>query len=582
MSQADPRRKTSLRGHALSLVLLLSLAVLAASCAPGGPAARQQQAGGEASAAPKVLTIGINSDAEPSEGGVAYGGGGAGGSETMFMLHAALTVYDDQGVLQPRLAASIPTVENGDWIVSPDGTMEVTWKLRPGVLWHDGTPLHAEDLVLGYRVGIDPNLFQRGTAILRNISDVTAPDAQTLVVRWKNPYIFANEMSLYSMVPLARHKFAALYETGDKQAIYNTSSWYEEWVGLGPFKMRQWERGSFILADANDQYFLGRPKIDRIAIRFFGDVNTLIATIMAGDVELGTVGSLKEEEGFVLKTRWAEAGRGTLTQSHNKLRFGSWQFRDASSWWVPDPRVRQAMVHLIDRQAMVESIMNDLSATEDLILTKQDGGYRLAQQAGLPNLGYDEARAHRLLAEAGMVRGSDGAYRTPGGQSLALEATTTDEIETNVKQLLAISDAWKRAGLEPTNVFIPGTANDKEIRAKVKGISITSGDLSYRTLEGFTTSATDTEANRYRGGNIGGYSNPTYDQLYQRLVGTVRSSERDPIAGQMMKVLVDSQAYLPLVFSSDFMAIANGLKGVTGVTPAQRVTGWNAHMWEKS
>ncbi len=582
MTRVQARGTASqLRRHALSLALLVSLALIAASCAPGGPVSGQPRASDQSSA-PKVLNIGVNSDAEPAEGGIAYGGAGAGGSETMFMLHAALTVYDDQGNIQPRLAASVPTIANGAWTVAPDGAMEVTWKLRPGVLWHDGTPLHAEDLVLGYRVGIDPNLFQRGTAVLRQMSEVTAPDAETLVVRWKNPYIYANDMGLYSIVPLARHKFAALYDTGDKQAIYNSPNWSEDWIGLGAFKMRQWERGSFILADANDQYFLGRPKIDRIAIRFFGDVNTLIATIMAGDVDLGTVGSFKEEEGFVLQTRWADAGRGNLTISANKLRYGAWQFRDATAWWVPDARVRQALLSLVDRQLMVESIMNNLSAAEDIPLTKQDGGYRSAQQAGLPKLAYDEPQAHRLLAEAGLTRGSDGSYRTSSGQALALELTTTDEIETNVKQLLLISDAWKRAGLEPTNVFIPGTANDKEIRAKVKGISFSSGNLNYSTLEAFTTQATDTDANRYRGGNIGGYSNPAYDEMYPRLVGNLRSADREPIAGQMVKHLLDNQAYLPLVFSSDFTAITNGLKGVTGVTPAQRVTGWNAHLWEKS
>jgi peptide/nickel transport system substrate-binding protein len=529
-----------------------------------------------------VLNIGLNSDAEPTEGGVAFGGGGAGGSETMFLMHAALTVWDEQQALQPRLAERIPTLENGDWKTAPDGTMEVTWKLRPGVVWHDGTPLHAEDFVLGFRVGIDPAMFQRGTAVLRQISDVTAPDAQTVVVHWKNPFIFANDMSLYTIVPLARHTFADLYEAGDKQAFYNTPNWYEEWVGLGPFKMREWQRGSYILGDANDSYFLGRPNIDRISIRFFGDVNTLVATVMSGDVELGTVGSFKEEEGFVLKAQWADAGKGTVTISNNKLRYGAWQFRDAAAWWVPDPRVRLAMLNLVDRPTMAETIHNGLSAPDDITLVKQDAAYRLAQQAGLPRMGYDEAAAHRLLAEAGMVRGGDGMYRAPNGQQLSLELTTTDEIETNVKQMLAVSDAWKRAGIEPLNVFIPGTANDKEIRAKAKGISFTSGNLHYNTFGDFLTSAEDTEANRYRGGNIGGYSNPEYDALYPRMIGTLRSAERDPLVAQLVKLLLDTQAYLPLVYSSDFMAIANGIKGVTGVTPAQRVTSWNAHVWEKN
>jgi peptide/nickel transport system substrate-binding protein len=526
------------------------------------------------------LRIGLTADAEPKEGGIAYGGGGAGGSESMWMLHASLTNYDESGALQPRLAERVPTVENGDWVVLPDGTMEVTWKLRPDIRWHDGTPLSAEDLVLGYRVGVDPELFQRGTRVLRQMSEVTAPDAQTLVIRWRNIYIYANAIALDTLVPLPRHKFAALYDSGDRQALYNTTAWYEEWVGLGPYKMREWQRASYIEADAYDSYFLGRPKIDRISIRFFGDTNTLVVSTMGGHVDVIPVGSLKEGEAHVLKSQWEAAGGGNVVVSHNKLRRIEWYWRDPGAPWMQDVRIRQALTNLIDRPAIADTIRNGLSAVDDISLSRQDPAYRLAQQRGVPNLAFDVTLAHRLLAEAGLTRDASGVYRTRAGTPFTLEISTSDDIDTNVQELLAISNQWKTAGIEPVNVIIPGTANKDEMQAKTLGAPITSGDLSYRAFEAFLTSEVRSDANRWRGANLTGYTNPAYDQLHTRLFSTVNSAERDQVAAELVKLSLDQMIYSPLVYTSDVSAGAKGIRGMVGVLPLQRITGWNAHLWE--
>jgi ABC-type transport system substrate-binding protein len=104
--------------------------------------------------------------------------------------------------------------------------------------------------------------------------------------------------------------------------------------------------------------------------------------------------------------------------------------------------------------------------------------------------------------------------------------------------------------------------------------------LNYNSFKLFLTSTIDSEANRWNGGNVGGFSNPAYDALYPSLESTLRSSDRDPITAQLIKLLLDNQAYLPLSYSSDVAAVGNNIRGVTGVLPLQRVTGWNVHQWE--
>ncbi|MGH9782634.1 MAG: hypothetical protein ACRD88_00475, partial [Terriglobia bacterium] len=107
-----------MRTGRLGMIVMAGLAVALTACAPGAPGASREQSAAAPSGS-KILRIGLTADAEPKEGGIAYGGGGAGGSESMWMLHGSLTNYDESGNLQPRLAERVPTVENGDWVVLP-------------------------------------------------------------------------------------------------------------------------------------------------------------------------------------------------------------------------------------------------------------------------------------------------------------------------------------------------------------------------------------------------------------------------------------------------------------------------------
>ena len=564
-----------------SWAILASLTVLVVACAPTAPGRTTGETSSGTPAAPKTVRMGISVDAEPTEGGI-FGARSAGGFEAIFALHGALTVYDTTTALQiaPRIAERVPTIENGDWQVFPDGTMEVTWKLRPDVRWHDGTPATTDDFVLGYRIAVD-DPFGRGTGTIRQIASVTATDRSTLSIRWKNIFIYANHMGIETgLIPYPNHKLGPLWEAGDKQAFANSSFLADDFVGLGPYKLREWLRGSYLEATAFEDYFEGKPKIDRLSIRWFGDTNTLVVAFMAGDLDLIPVGSMKEGEADTLKRQYEAAGAGSVIVSNAKLRQGMWQLRDPDAVWARDARVRQALVQLIDRPSIAETVQYGLSHVDDIPLLRSDPAYRIAQQKGLPRLDFDVNQAHRLLGEAGLTRGSDGSYRTQAGTPFSLELSTTGDITTNVQEMLAISNAWKTNGMEPVNVIIPGTANKDEVRNKLQGVNITSSDLAYRAFEAFTTSTIATEANRWRGDNISGYSNPAFDQSYTRLLSTINAAERDQIAADMVKTTLDQVLYIPITYSSDVAAASKAIRGVTGVLRPQPVTAWNVAAWE--
>ena len=111
---------------------------------------------------------------------------------------------------------------------------------------------------------------------------VEVTDPQTVVVKWREPFIEADTMFSPDVVmPMARHLLEQTY-TQDKPNFLTHSYWRDEFVGTGPYRLVEWAPGTHLLLRANDQYILGRPRIDEIDVRFILDLNAINANLQAG------------------------------------------------------------------------------------------------------------------------------------------------------------------------------------------------------------------------------------------------------------------------------------------------------------
>src|SRR4051812_12162727 len=202
----------SVRRHGRGRLLapLCGVALLLMSCAPtststnsGAPGGSGQPANTNAAPrAAKIIHIGMQLQEEPMGRGASTGiinitgpgtTGGSGATEHRLIFHAGLTILDDHSVLQPLLAVQAPSLSDGSWKVAGDGSMELTWKLKPNLFWHDGVPLKADDFVFGPTVARDKDFVAAPPAIgTRQLTEVLAPDDLTLVVRFPTPYVNAN------------------------------------------------------------------------------------------------------------------------------------------------------------------------------------------------------------------------------------------------------------------------------------------------------------------------------------------------------------------------------------------------------
>lgn len=581
VSNANRRRMRSIWTPGALLVVGLMLA----GCLPGtGPAEPGTAPGGPAAAAgPKTLRLGMTAGEGPTEG--IPTGASTGVAEYAHTFHAGLTVFDAQDRLVPRVAEKVPTVGDGDWKVFPDGQMEVTWKLRPNVKWHDGVPATAGDFAFGLQVIQDREFPLRLGESARLISEVAAPDPATLVVRWKQTYVFGNASGPTDILALPRHLMGDLYEKGDKQAFFNSPLWTREFVGVGPYRLTEWVEGTRLEGLAFADYFLGRPQIDRLIFQFIGDANGLLVSLLAGAVDVTTMGNFRLPHLIQLKKEWDASGAGTTFFVPAGTRTYQFQFRNGDAPWARDLRVRRALVQMLDRQALADAHAAGLASPADTMVATTSPIYRLLEQRGLTRYPFDLGQAERLMAEAGWTRAPGAVYRSSAGEPFTFDVRSTDEPE-NVTEAQAVAGQWKAAGLaDVTYSPIPDSvpaAVKSELRHTFTGIHFSDIKDILSDHGRLTTAQVGTPANRYSTGNRGGYSNP-HDRLYDQVLATLDLGQRQGLMADFLKIVADD---IPVfhVFYEPGQATGAFRKGIRGPGPSSflqaLVNTWNIHEWD--
>src|SRR5579871_6374813 len=257
-------------GRAYRIVLLVGL-LLGAACttspAPTGQNGDQPSGQSGAQHGPKRLTIGLLQDPEGFAPWQALTTAG-GALEVGYMVRRTLTGIGADGSVQAQIAAQIPSLDNGDWRLNADGTMEQTWKLKPNARWQDGQALTADDFVFSYEMAKDPSLPRPITTGFNVVSDVRALDPQTLLISFSGSTPLAGQALLF---PYPRHLLGDALEEGDLSSFMNNPYWTTGFVHAGPYRLTSWQPGSSQTFAAFSDFYNGPPKIDAITVRFLTD-----------------------------------------------------------------------------------------------------------------------------------------------------------------------------------------------------------------------------------------------------------------------------------------------------------------------
>jgi peptide/nickel transport system substrate-binding protein len=559
---------------------LLTVALILTACSGPGPAPSSPQgsapsapsAPGPSSTGPKVLQLAFREDPPAIHGGSS----GTPEREIGELLNAGLTTWDGSGNLVPKLAVKVPSVADGDWKVSPEGAMEVTWKIRPNLKWHDGTAFTADDLVFAIKLFKDPEWPAAIPSGVIPITEVTATDPQTLVVKYARTSNQATVASSTELPPVPKHLLESVYSSGGANATSNNTVFTTNWVGMGPYKMTNRTLGSQIEAAAFDDYVLGRPKIDRLVIKATNDANALVARLLSGDVDM-VPNNMEAAQAATLKQQWESQGRGTVSPVPSRVRQNQLNYRDPSAPWASDVRVRQAMLHSLDRQGLVDAVMSGLSPVAHSALLPSDPAYAKLEQLGLTKYAMDRTRAEQLLDAAGWTKGPDGIRRNAAGTIFRFNQANVGESDQD--ETLVLVDGYKSVGIDSAPDVIPETAADQnERRGRAMGIARPAvADGTY--WDRFHSSQTSAESNRWRFANTGGYSNPDVDRRIDQWRATFDANQILDRTVELHKFLLDELVSLPLYYQIEVFAYRKGLNGPRLFDPRGRNATVDIHTW---
>ncbi|MBM2812514.1 MAG: hypothetical protein HW416_3273, partial [Chloroflexi bacterium] len=508
--------------------------------------------------------------------------GSAPGMEALaLMAHSGLSIVDSKGIPRARLAEEVPSLENGLWKLFSDGRMETTWKIRPNAEWHDGTPFTSEDLRFTYAIEEDKDLVLFGHAAFRFVESVNGPDPRTVTVRWKQPAIHASLLfgsdGDRSVLPLPKHLLQRAY-IEDKPTFLSLPYWTTEYVGAGPYRLSEWVADSHAIFVANDRYPLGRPKIDEIEVRFIRDLNTLAANLLAGavDVSLGRTLSLDLAEDVV-----SRVGGAKMVIGPSGTVFAYPQFVSPDPPILGNLQFRRALLQAVDRQQMVESLLNGRTSIAHTFISPSEPDYP-AIEASIVKYPYDPRVAGEMIDGLGYARGADGGYRDAAGQRLSLELRgDASGAETSGQATLALADAWKRAGVGVELHTVPRQRQgDLEYRATYPGLEMSSrGNYRWDLARVLGSSGAAVPENGFLGGNRGRYMNAGLDALIDGYESTIPLSQRNQLLGQIVRQVSDQVVLMGMLYTLEATVHLGRLQNVD--TKLERSTQvWNVHEWE--
>ncbi|KAB2337210.1 peptide-binding protein [Cytobacillus depressus] len=545
----------------LLVSFMLVLSMFLAACSGGKPSSQPQEE------TPKGETP---AKEEPKNEGPVQGGDlvvGSTGAPTLFnpLYSNDASSSDIEDMIFSSLMGSnieLNTVKEGNlaetYEASEDGK-EFTIKIVENAKFHDGELLDADDVVFTYSIPLSPDYDGVRKSYFENIEKIEKIDQYTVKFTLKQVDAQFPVVSLgFGILPEHILKDVPIAELGEHE--FNTKNP----IGSGPFKFAEWKDGEYVKVVANDDYFDGRPYLDSVTYKLVPDANAILAQLQAGDIDyyagiaqpdVPTVESFADASGLRL-----ESG---LALSYTYLAFNQ---RDDK---FKDKKVRQAITHAIDREAIVENVMAGLGEVAHV----PESPLSWAYNPDVPKFGYDVEKAKQMLEEAGWKPGADGILEKDG-KKFSVEVKTNQGNKVREDIVVILQQQLKEVGIEIKPQIVefssliadidPGVWNFEAI---VLGWSLgidpdPSGIFHTKEIE--------------QGLNFTGYSNPELDVLMDEQLQELDKDKRKEMIGKIQAGLAEDQAYTFLYYPKEFRALPANLEGYE-FHPKNQM--YNIHKW---
>ena len=497
------------------------------------------------------------------------------------VFYEPLASYDPDGNVVPVLAAEAPSLQNGQ--VARDG-MSVTWRLKKNVVWHDGKPFTADDVVFNWEYVMDPGTAAVTSGQYRDIVRIDKLDSHTVKVVFKTPTPFwsAAFCGPTGMI-IPKHLFQAYKGDKSREAPTNLKP-----VGTGPFRFVDFKPGDIVRGELNPTYHVSnRPFFDTFELKGGGDAPSAARAVIQ-TAEFDYAWNMQVEDDILLRLEQGGKGRVDIVLGGNIEHI---QLNNTDPWvevdgerssikskhpMLSDPAVRQALNVLVDRGSVQEQIYGRTGIATANFLNAPS---RFVSKNTKWEFNVD--RANQILEAAGWKRGADG-IRAKDGKKLKFLYQTSINAPRQKTQAI-VKQACAKAGIElelksiTANVFFssdpanPDTFPHFSSDLQMFTTTMTQPDPQ-RFMDQFLSWEVASRENKWTGRNPTRWRNEEYDRTWKAAEAEMDPTKRAVHFVKMNDLLIQNVAVIPVVFRPRVAAISKAMRDV-----AQ--SGWDSDFW---
>ncbi|MBT8203334.1 MAG: peptide ABC transporter substrate-binding protein [Acidimicrobiia bacterium] len=502
------------------------------------------------------------------------------------------------GELVPKLAADIPTVENGG--VSED-LLSITWTLKDTV-WSDGTPVTADDVVFSYEYCIDEATGCTQSSLYAGIDSVEAVDSQTAKVNFSSPTPYPYSPFVTGQAPIIQK---AQFENCIGAAAAGCTDANFGPIGTGPFMVREFRTNDTAVYDYNPNYrgnAEGQPFFGEVLIKGGGDADATARSVLqldeadyAWNVQVDPVVLADLESnglGTVMSGFATLVERIMINQTNPDADLGDLRsvYDDGNNPhpFLTNPDIVKAMSMAIDRQTLVDvgygaagrptcnvwpAPPADSTNNDDCLVQDIDGANALLDSIGAVDSDGDGVREFNGTPLSVLYQTSTNAVRQ-SNQDLVKAWWEEIGIETELKNI----DASVFFGGDPAS---PDTY--QKFYADLQMYANNSGSPDPQGYMGnWITAQMPSPENNFGGQNIQRYANPDYDALWEQLAAEGDLNKRAEITIQLNDLLVQDGSIIPLIWRGDTAAVSNEIQGIGDSLNGWDTQFWNIHEWSRA
>jgi peptide/nickel transport system substrate-binding protein len=412
------------------------------------------------------------------------------------------------------------------WDRSADGRT-YTFFLRKDITWHpkegeEPKPFTAEDVIFTYKIIMHPKTITPLKVRYEFISAVEKIDDYTVKFTLKRPILNA----------LAKFSFKVIPKHGPRNPLYLTREdpFVRSPIGTGPYILKNITPEHEIILTANDNYFKGRPHIDKLIAKPFADQNIMTQALMFNAIDMIVLVNPRDLPEI-------QGDKRFILQPYNALSYSFFGY-NVRNPLLADKRVRKAFTHAVNRQEMLNSFFNGQGTIISGPFAPGSWAYNLDVQP----LPYDPEKARALLQEAGFRRDTDGFMEKDGKRlALSLKVPIEKESEAVKRVVLAFKNYLKNIGADIKVEFKEWQSWKEDVFFEhdfdiifASWVFDDSADISSLFHSG--------EIGSWKN-NFGGYSNPEVDSLINESKLTLDHEKRRTINRKLHAILAEETPY---------------------------------------